>query len=278
MTVFAGAVLTVAHLETHSLKKVTYDIDGENVPESLIGKRIAMFSDFHNSSRQISVKRIMRKLDEINPLFVLIPGDMIVGNSTNFEPAISLLTAISAKYKVYLAPGNHERKLIRLKEKYGPTIEKYIEAIPENCEYLSNAHTKLEIGDDIINIYGLDINLSYYARFEIPELSQEYIEEKIGKKDDDGYTILLAHNPDYFKEYERWGADLVVSGHNHGGMVRLPILGGVISPRIIFFPEYDRGLYKYNDSNMILTSGIGQHSIKLRLNNKPEICEIRFKG
>ena len=94
----------------------------------------------------------------------------------------------------------------------------------------------------------------------------------------DAYTILLAHNPDYFPVYAEWGADLVLSGHVHGGMVILPVLGGVVSPMVRLFPKYYRGMYECRNKKMILTGGLGGHTLKFRVNNKPEICVIHLEG
>ena len=87
---------------------------------------------------------------------------------------------------------------------------------------------------------------------------------------------MLAHNPDYFRSYCTLHPDLIVSGHNHGGMIRIPGLGGVISPRLHPFPKYDYGVYESTDSQtkMVVTAGCGMHSIHIRINNPPEMVVI----
>lgn len=89
-----------------------------------------------------------------------------------------------------------------------------------------------------------------------------------------GYNILLAHNPNYFPVYARWGADLTFSGHIHGGMIRLPFVGGLLSPETLLFPKYDGGSYQIEDKTMILSRGLGRGSMGLRLFNSPEIVTV----
>ena len=88
------------------------------------------------------------------------------------------------------------------------------------------------------------------------------------------FQILIAHNPLYFEEYSDFGVDMVVSGHYHGCMVRIPVLGGILSPQIGFFPKYVAGEYREKNSVLYLSAGLGNHSIKLRIGNIPEIVVI----
>ena len=100
------------------------------------------------------------------------------------------------------------------------------------------------------------------------------MEHLVGKANRDRFQILLAHNPVYFEEYARWGADLVLSGHVHGGIVRLPFLGGVISPAFTLFPKYDGGKFERGDSTMLLGRGLGTHTLPVRMWNPGEIVLV----
>ena len=90
----------------------------------------------------------------------------------------------------------------------------------------------------------------------------------------EGYTILLAHNPNYFDVYADWGADLSLSGHIHGGMIRLPLIGGVLSPETLLFPKYDAGVFENGAAKMILSRGLGRGRMGIRLFNPPEVVSI----
>lgn len=98
------------------------------------------------------------------------------------------------------------------------------------------------------------------------------LENDLGRRR--GCTVLLAHNPLLLDSYAGWGADLVLCGHVHGGLVRLPFLGGVLSPERKFFPKYDKGLYEKDGTKMYVSGGIG----KPRLCNPPEISVIHLKS
>ena len=97
--------------------------------------------------------------------------------------------------------------------------------------------------------------------------------------DKNKFNILLAHNPLFIDDYSRWGADLVLSGHMHGGIIRIPIIGvGIASPEKDYFPKYDAGEFKVGNTTMIVNRGIGASSSGLRVFNKPEISVITLKS
>ena len=127
-----------------------------------------------------------------------------------------------------------------------------------------------------MRIQGLTIGREFYKRFIKREMPDNYIEEQVGKLDEDEFTVLLAHNPDYGDEYFKYGADLFLSGHLHGGIVRLPIFGGVISPRLKFFPKYDGGIYEKGRAQMILSRGLGYHTLPIRLFNPGELICVKL--
>ena len=105
-----------------------------------------------------------------------------------------------------------------------------------------------------------------------------HISRLLGDSDRDAFQVLIAHNPQYFPEYSDWGADLTVAGHVHGGIIRLSVLGGVISPAIALFPRYDGGLFERKGKYMVLSRGLGTHSIHVRMFNPGEVCVIKICG
>ena len=107
-------------------------------------------------------------------------------------------------------------------------------------------------------------------------MEAKYLTDTLGRTKTEKYEILLAHNPDYFPEYAGWGADLVLSGHVHGGMMRLPLIGGVVSPAFKFFPKYDGGMFRIGKSVMILSRGLGMHTIPVRIFNPGELVYLKL--
>ena len=88
---------------------------------------------------------------------------------------------------------------------------------------------------------------------------------------------MLAHNPEYFANYAKYGADLILSGHVHGGVVRLPFVGGCASPAIRLFPKYSDGLYTLQNKKMVVSCGLGSHTIPMRIFNPGELTVISLK-
>ena len=140
---------------------------------------------------------------------------------------------------------------------------------------------EIERNGEIINLYGMDIPLdSKTAKYPSNlQLENDYVERNLPQIDSSKFNILLSHNPVYLKQYSKWGADLVLSGHMHGGIIRIPIIGvGILSAEKSLFPKYDDGKFKKGDTTMIVNRGIGTSSFELRLFNDPEISVITLKS
>ena len=125
-----------------------------------------------------------------------------------------------------------------------------------------------------VKVYGLEIDRMYYRKWKMPKMPVDYTLQKIGKAEQDCFTILLAHNPEFFDNYAKSGVDLVLSGHVHGGVARIPFFGGVISPKFRLFPKYDGGLFVKNETTMILSRGLGCHTIPVRFLNPGELIDV----
>ena len=150
------------------------------------------------------------------------------------EEIADLLKVLRKQCPVYYAPGNHEIRM--------PEYETYKSMLQQrHVQYLEN--DSIVIGGNVI-IYGLDLPEYWYHKcWQKRDMKQEVLEELMGECREDCFSILLAHNPEYFPSYAKWGADLTLSGHVHGGIMRLPKLGGVISPSLRLFPQYDAGQF-----------------------------------
>ena len=236
--------------------------------------KLIMLSDLHNYQYGRDNIQLLEAIEAEQPDAVVLAGDMITAHSKEkFDKTVAFLAKLKEKYPLYYAYGNHEQKINIYADKYGDMGERYTKALKEaGITPLCNTHITLpEWG---ITIYGLEIGHQYFQRFKTKPLPDKYLESLLGKKDGDTYGVLLAHNPEYFPEYAAWGAELVLSGHIHGGIVRLPFLGGVISPAIRFFPKYDGGLFTEGNSHMALGRGVGTHSPNVRMFNPGEVLLI----
>lgn len=237
--------------------------------------RFVFLSDLHNNSFGKDNCELLEAIDEAKPDFIVSAGDMLIGKpKASMEVAKKLMRELTKKYPVYYGNGNHEYRLKIYPETYGNMYQEYKSTLEEcGVHLLENDHEVISFGKHKINICGLEIDRHYFKRFKKIYMDDEYIESEVGKKPNI-FTILIAHNPMYFPQYANWGAELTLSGHLHGGVVRLPKLGGVISPQMRLFPHYDGGLYKNNGKMMVLSRGLGTHTIPIRIANRAELIVI----
>lgn len=237
----------------------------------------AFLSDLHDKKYGKDNIKLLNAIDKIKPDALLVGGDMIVASPG--EPncnAKALMQTLSEKYTVYYGMGNHEYRSDLYREKYGKMYDEYSKPLIERgVKFLRNEAVLLE--EYNIEIRGAEIDRKYYKRFTVRHMDDSYIEEILGQNDGSHYEILLAHNPDYFKQYCDYGADLTLSGHVHGGLIRMPFMGGIASPAIRFFPKYDGGLFKRDKSNMVVSRGLGTHTLPVRIFNPAELVMIRIK-
>ena len=241
--------------------------------------RIVMIADLHNQVYGLENTNLLSTVGVERPDMILLPGDMIVCRKSerkNNRVTADTIRKMTGIAPVYYSYGNHERGLyecVRETEGIWEEYSRYLEDV-KNLHMLVNVHEVLEPWN--VCLYGLDLPRPYFKRLIKKPLREDVLISMLGEMQPDRCNVLLAHNPDYFRSYCTLHPDLIVSGHNHGGMVRLPGLGGVISPRLHPFPKYDYGLYESVDSQtkMVVTAGCGMHSIHVRINNPPEIVVI----
>ena len=206
---------------------------------------------------------------------MLIAGDILTAKkNAAMEPAVALLTELVKEYPVYYGNGNHEHRLKLYPETYGDMAKRYGTALEEmGIRPLVNSHVDLpEYG---ITVYGAEIDKFFYKRFKVRKMDETYLTKILGQASKERFTILLAHNPDYFPQYAVWGADLTMSGHIHGGVARVPFWGkGVVSPAWRIFPKYDGGVFKEGKAVMLLSRGLGIHTIPVRVFNPAELWVV----
>lgn len=264
-----------------SLEKVEYIIENHKIPKEFNDFSIVQISDLHNAKFGKNNYKLLKMVDDLNPDIVVITGDLVDGEKDNFDVALNLIDDLSRKYKIYHVIGNHEEKALlkKYKEKYD---DYFSQLYNKKIINLYNESIKIKKGKSSINLYGIVIPLKYYKYFfnknKESDLEEDFIKDKLGNICENEYNILLSHTPFYFDKYADWGADLVLSGHVHGGIIRIPFLGGLLSPNREFFPEYDLGKYEKDNSTMVLSKGLGGSKILIRVNCKPEVVKIILKS
>lgn len=264
--------LAVMIIDGNRFRVVEYKLYSPKVKKE---HQYVVLSDLHNKTYGKENKKLLEAIENKQPEGILIAGDILTAKpKKSYQPAIELIEKLALKYPVFYGMGNHETRLFLYPEVYGDMGKRY-ESDLQKCgvRFLRNESIDRE---DNIRITGLELDRKYYNRFKKLPMEKEYLQELLPRRNADNYEILLAHNPDYFEEYADWGADLVLSGHVHGGMVRLPFLGGVVSPACKLFPKYDGGRFKQKKSVMILSRGLGMHTIPVRIFNPGELVVIKI--
>jgi predicted MPP superfamily phosphohydrolase len=179
---------------------------------------------------------------------------------------------------VYLGNGNHEQKMREYPEYYNGRYEEYIDAVEElGVHVLENDSTVIICNGTKLSIAGLEVPVKCYTHFKDIPLEMKEITSRIGSADKSVFQILMAHTPVYAEIYKKWGADLTLSGHLHGGIVRLPFIGGVITPQVKFFPRYSGDMYKDETHYSIVSRGLGTHTVNIRYLNRAELVSVVLK-
>lgn len=269
-------LLWVSLYDTHHFTVTHKKFTDDRIKKSC---RFVVLSDLHGKQYGRDNEVLLKAIECEHPDGVLIAGDMFTAHK-GFKTAQleKLLENLTKSWPVYYANGNHEQKLSLYGEKrYGKLALEYEKILKESGVY-HLVNDKMEFPESGVCIYGLEIGYQYFKRGENPDMPEEYMAELLGEPKTENYNILLAHNPDYFKNYAAWGADLVLSGHVHGGIMRLPFVGGVIAPSLKLFPKYDAGTFTEDGSVMVLGRGIGTHSPNVRFFNPGELIVLEFEG
>lgn len=264
------ALLSTQIYRDNTLIKVSkYEIKNDKIPKEFNKFKIVHLSDFHSYGFGKDNVKLLEKINDEHPNIIVMTGDMVNKYDENFEKFLNLAEALSKKHNIYYIVGNHE---VRLKEN---DLKFIIQKLKEfGIKILSDDKITIMKKKDHINIYGIDIPLQYYKVINKHSNIEEVINKILNKCNEKEYNILLAHNPLYFDTYAKNNVDLTLSGHVHGGMIKLPFIGALLSPERKFFPKYSSGVYEVNNKKLIVSTGIGHSKPGIRLFNMPEIVSI----
>ena len=252
----------------------TYTVTTEKIKES---HKAIVVADLHGFTYGEKNKRLLDKVAACEPEIILIPGDLIVSKySHTFQTALEFLEELVKIAPVYYSFGNHETRL-RSKEKINyQSFGDYLTEVKKLGVHILN-NESIQISElEGIQITGLELPIEYYEKGRIVPMEKEYLQEFLKKPKNEGYSILLAHNPAYAKEYADWGADITFCGHNHGGLIRLPWGGSIFSPQLTLFPKYDAGRFQEDGKEIIVSRGLGTHTFHVRIFNRAELLEVQF--
>lgn len=236
----------------------------------------AVIADLHNCVYGSDNSRLMKAIEAMKPDFVIIAGDLIESApNADGSSSMRLLKKLSERWRVFYGVGNHERKLF-----IRPDLRKQRDELVRGLQkagvkLMHNSSYAFE--DSGVMVTGLDIPHDYYRRVVHRNINALGLEKLLGKRQGTYYNVLIAHDPSHYGAYVGYGSDLVLSGHVHGGIIRIPGIGGLLSPAYTFFPKYDAGVYRTAATSMLVSRGIGSHTVNIRINNRPELLKVNLK-
>ena len=257
------------YFQNTELQVSSYDIVDNRIPKEFNEYKIVQVSDFHNTKSNRLTDDLVKEIKIQKPNIIVITGDLIDSNKTDVDVAISFIKRLKNIAPTYFITGNHEASISEYEN-----LKEKLES--EDVIVLENKTEVLEIADTKINLIGInDPNMFYqpYAS-DNEKIKSELIEANYDKNN---YSILLSHRPELFDTYVNNELDLVLTGHAHGGQIRIPLVGGLVSPNQGFFPKYTSGIFKEDNTSMIVSRGIGNSIIPFRVNNRPELVIVKLK-
>ena len=276
------ALLVFCSYQNRHLETTYYTYKAEQLGADLEGYRIVQISDLHNVKFGKNNQKLVDRIRECEPDMIVLTGDLVDSNHTNVDRAVQFVDEIVKICPVYYVTGNHEYWLE--KSEYDELMDGLVSA---GVVILDNQVVEISRGDAKFRLVGLDDRSLADGTLEAL-LSDESIrnnqaeqKEETADNEDSGekeLTVVLAHEPQYLARYAGTGVDLVLSGHAHGGQFRLPFVGGIVAPDQGFLPEYTAGEYYMNGTEMIVSRGLGNSVIPVRLFNYPEIVCVDLVG
>lgn len=238
-----------------------YTIHSRHLPDAFNGYTIVQLSDLHGMEFGEDNHRLIKAVSELHPDLIALTGDFIE-SADDLPVTESLVSRLTEIAPVYFTSGNHDwasHAITNLKD----TVT------AQGGIYLSNESLSIEKDGSSIILAGVE-DPNGRADMIRPDMLLEQISTNHPEK----YIVLLAHRNDFIEKYPTLPCDVIFTGHGHGGVIRLPLIGGIIGTDRNLFPKYDAGLYTSNRYTMVVSRGLGDAPIIPRLLNNPEIVSV----
>ncbi|MFK4289797.1 putative MPP superfamily phosphohydrolase [Bacillus sp. RC240] len=257
------------YLQNNLISITEVKITSSKIPSSFKGYKILQISDLHNKKFGDNQDVLIQKVKSINPDIIAITGDLIDSKSYDAEMSMQVIRELVKEYPVYFVTGNHEK----WSGKYN-SLEKNLKK--QHVTVLRNEHVIIQKGGHEINLLGIDDPEFNTGDIDEGSIVKDAIVKAKIETQPDRYNVLLSHRPEFLEEYAEEKVDLVLSGHAHGGQVRLPFIGGLVAPNQGILPKYTAGLYEQQNTSMIVSRGLGNSIIPQRVFNRPEIVVVQL--
>jgi len=263
------AVILLADSNTR-LVTTEYVLNYDNLPGGFDGFRIILLADLHGNEHGKENERLVQRIVDANPDIIAIAGDLIDRHQPGrpverqIEIAKTLVQQLVRIAPVYYVTGNHEWD--------SGMVRPFLEMLEESgVNVLRNQYRPITVGNDTVLIAGVDD----------PNGPADMIKpgdfvERIQQNKNPDFLIVLSHRNYNLQMYSDIGVDLVLSGHAHGGMVRLPFTDGLVGPQYDLFPTYTSGVYTRANTNLVVSRGLGNHLGWTRFLNNPQVVVVEL--
>ena len=243
---------------------ITYK--SSKIPASFDGYTIVQISDLHNKLFGNRQALLLKKIEKAKPDIIVITGDLIDSNHTDINIAMELVKGAVKMAPVYYVSGNHEAWS-------GVYSELKLRLIDAGVILLDDKKLLIKENGTYIDLIGLSDPSFTSGGNLVGERLEDLVES-----DEQSFKILLSHRPELLEIYASNNIDLVFAGHAHGGQFRIPFIGGLIAPNQGFFPKYTSGTYTMNHTTLVVSRGLGNSVIPIRIFNRPEIIIATLKS
>ena len=255
--VFAAVLGIYSAHQNKTIHVTEYTVTHDEIPAAFDGKRIVQLTDLHNKDFGDDLTTLIKSLE---PDILVITGDWIGMDDTNITAAKKQASVLSSIAPTYYVTGNHEA-VAKAWDELGPyLLECGIKVLKNKATYWEENGEKIQL----VGMYDPEFSTHLWRDFA------PLVEEEL-------YTVFLFHRPEYFEDAVGYGADLILSGHTHGGQIRLPLIGAVYAPNQGWFPTYDVGRFDKDDATMIVGQGLGE-SVYFRILTPPEVVVVNLKA
>jgi len=267
-------IIVINHYNRH-LVISNYKINDPRWPATINGWRLVQLSDIHNQATEgPGNNKIINSVQKLQPDIITITGDLFDGDRTNIPNNLQLVKRLTSIAPVYVILGNHEFanddyiRLIQLVEEAGARV------IRNELVTINDKNTPIMIiGLDDPAAWGWP--LSYKAQTQLTAQTLNKIMTS-PEFDSTAPRLILAHRPELWSQYLLANPLIILSGHTHGGQIRLPLIGAIYVPNQPLLAQYDEGIFAIANSYLIISRGLGNSFINCRFNNYPEIITIDF--
>ena len=240
----------------NTLTVTGYDYTNAKIPASFDGYTILQVSDLHCKNFGTDQSELIQAINNCQPDLIVLTGDIVDEDHSSIKPLYDLIAGLNQQYPIYYVSGNHE---------LDPAAAKNVNDMHDifqsyNVVDLDDQMVTIEKGEDSICLYGQKFRSRYVVQF-------------LESVDETKFNILLYHGADFFDVIAPFNYDLIFCGHIHGGVIRLPMIGGLVSPDGSLFPEFDKGMFTLGNSTLIASAGLGETRAP-RFYNDPEVVVV----